>query len=169
LVPRRTLRLHPGVEVSLAFSLDPAPHGFRFGVRAIYAVPTRVVSFKLRVLPRGFYPHDSNQPAILTRPVALRIDPPGASPLPPRPAPYASFAILPCGLPAALVRSYGISLKFTAGSLLYVPVFGRFLSILLPNRRPAASIRLFGTHCLRRELLPTFGISRNPGNVLISP
>ena len=77
MVPRRALRPHPGVEVSLAFSLDPAPHGFRFGVRAIPAVPTHVLS-------------NLNQPALLTRLVALRIDPPGASPLPPRPAPYLS-------------------------------------------------------------------------------
>ena len=71
MVPRRALRPHPGVEVSLAFSLDPAPHGFRFGIRAIPAVPVRVVSFKLRVLSRGFYPIDSNSPALLTRPVRL--------------------------------------------------------------------------------------------------
>jgi hypothetical protein len=70
---------------------------------------------------------------------ALRIDTPGASPLPPRLAPPVSFAILPCGLPAALVRSYGISPKFTAGSLLYVPVFGRFLSI--PFRIVALRLR----------------------------
>jgi len=38
LVPRSALRRHPGFEVSLAFSLDPAPCSFRFGIRAIPAV-----------------------------------------------------------------------------------------------------------------------------------
>jgi hypothetical protein len=63
LVPRRALRPHPGVEVSLAFSLDPAPHGFRFGIRAIPAVLARVVSFKLQVLPCRLEPACASYPA----------------------------------------------------------------------------------------------------------
>jgi len=75
-------------EVSLAFSLDPEPFGFRFGVRAIPAV------MNPRFLPGCF---------------ASRIDPPSASPLLPRIFPRASFAFFPCGLPAALAQSDGIS------------------------------------------------------------
>ncbi len=59
LVPRSTLRCHPGVMVSLAFSLNPAPHGFRFGVQAFPAVPIRVsceTQISLRFLPGSLRP-----------------------------------------------------------------------------------------------------------------
>ena len=107
-------------EVSLAFSLDPAPYGFRFGVRAIPAV------MNPRFLPGCF---------------ASRIDPPSASPLLPRFFPRASFAFPPCGLPAALARSDGISPRFLPTPVLCAPVSGRFLSIpsdwLLCSFQPA--------------------------------
>jgi hypothetical protein len=63
LVPRRALRLHPGVEVSLAFSLNPAPHGVRFGVRAVPAVPTRVFRFNPRFNPGGLESACASYPA----------------------------------------------------------------------------------------------------------
>jgi hypothetical protein len=59
LVPRSILRCHPGVMVSLAFSLYPEPHGFRFGVRAFPAVPIRVsceTQISLRFLPGSLRP-----------------------------------------------------------------------------------------------------------------
>jgi len=65
-VPRSTLRHHPGIEVSLAFSLDPAPFGLRFGVRAIPAVPARFVW----VLPQSFWP--PTQASLRFLPGALR-------------------------------------------------------------------------------------------------
>ena len=97
-LPRNALRRHPGVEVSLAFFLNPAPRGFRFGVRAFPAVPIPVLANK-------------NQPALLTRLLrpthryAERFA--TSSPTSPR----ASFAFPPCGLPAALARPCGISPK----------------------------------------------------------
>jgi hypothetical protein len=63
LVPRRALRPHPGVEVSLAFSLDPAPHGFRFGVRAIPAVPTHGVRFYPDELESACASYPARRPA----------------------------------------------------------------------------------------------------------
>ena len=97
---------------------------------------------------------------------ALRIDTPGASPLPPRltrarrsPSTLAGFQLRsrgPAVFPPSLLPAHFYMCRSSAGS-----------SRFLPYSRPAASIRLFGTHCLRRELLPAFGISRNPGNVLI--
>jgi len=124
-VPRSTLRHHPGIEVSLAFSLNPAPFGLRFGVRAIPAVLARVFGF----YPRGFSPQ--------TR-VSLRFLPGSL-----RPA-YRSakrVATSPSILPARVVRlspfrASGCArtvLRYfpqgLAGACLYTPVFGRFLSI----------------------------------------
>ena len=127
-------------EVSLAFSLDPAPYGFRFGVRAIPAV------MNPRFLPGCF---------------ASRIDPPSASPLLPRsfrarrsPSPLAGFRL----------RSRGPTV-FPLGScrrLFYVRRSPAGSSRFLPTGHPATSSRLFGTHCLRRVLPLTFEISRNP-------
>jgi len=111
-------------EVSLAFSLDPEPFGFRFGVRAIPAV------MNPRFLPGCF---------------ASRIDPPSASPLLPRIFPRASFAFFPCGLPAALAQSDGIS-----PSCLPAPCYVRRSpagsSRFLPASHPATPSRPYGTH-----------------------
>jgi len=67
LVPRRALRPHPGVEVSLAFSLDPAPHGFRFGIRAIPAVPTRLAKFYPSELESACASYPASSPCVSIR------------------------------------------------------------------------------------------------------
>ena len=74
-------------EVSLAFSLDPAPYGFRFGVRAIPAV------MNPRFLP-------GSSPRVSIRQARRHFCPDSFR--------FVSFAIPPCGLPAALqaVRRY---------------------------------------------------------------
>ena len=115
----------------------------------------------------SFTPADLNQPALLTRLLrpthryAERFA--TSSPTSPR----VSFAFPPCGLPAALAQPFGISPRFLPAPF-YVRWSSAGSSRFLPIGRPAASNRPFGTHCLRRELLPAFGISRNPGKVLIS-
>jgi len=163
LVPRRALRPHPGVEVSLAFCLNPAPHGFRFGIRAIPAVPTRVVSFELRVLPRRLESACASYPAL--RP-AYRSAERFATSSPTCPARVVRLPPLRASSCARAVLRYFpqvyCRLTFICAGLRQVPLDS------FQDSRPAASIRLFGTHCLRRELLPTFRISRNPRNVLIS-
>jgi hypothetical protein len=146
LVPRRALRPHPGVEVSLAFSLDPAPYGFRFGIRAIPAVPVHVVSFKLRPFDRQPEPACASYPAYSPRASIrwarrhflldlLRAGHIRLATLAGLELQLAALAGLesPFTLAGFRLRSrgpYGISLKSTAGSRFYdVPVFGRFLSI----------------------------------------
>ncbi len=159
LVPRRALRLHPGIEVSLAFSLDPAPHGFRFGIRAIPAVPTRVVSFELRVLPRRLESACASYPAYSpcgSIRLALRhflLDLPRARRSLSTLAGFQLRSRGPAVFPPSSLPAHFYMCRSSAGS-----------SRFLPNSRPTASIRLFGTHYLRRELLPTFRISRNPLN-----
>jgi hypothetical protein len=156
-VPRSALRHHPGIEVSLAFSLDPAPFGLRFGVRAIPAVPARVFGF----YPGGFTPQLELACASYPALFAQRIDPPSASPLPPRLFPRMSFTFPPFGLPAALARSFGTSHRVLSAHF-YIHRSSAGSSRFLPASRPAASNRLFRTYCLRRELLSAFKISRNP-------
>ena len=96
-VPRSALRRHPGVEVSLAFSLNPAPCGF----------PVRCPGVPRSSRPRLL--RNKDQPALLTRLLrpthryAERFA--TSSPTSPR----VSFAFPPCGLPAALARPCGIS------------------------------------------------------------
>ena len=158
MVPRRALRPHPGVEVSLAFSLDPVPHGVRFGIRAIPAVPTHVSRFNPGERESACASYPAISPCVSIR-LARRHFLPDL-PRPCRsPSSLAGFRLRSCGpavFPPSSLPAHCYVCRSSAGS-----------SRFLPNGHPAASIRLFGTHCLRRELLPTFGISRNPGNVLI--
>jgi hypothetical protein len=157
LVPRRALRPHPGIEVSLAFSLDPEPRGFRFGIRAIPAVPTRSVSFKLQVLPQRYKSACASYPAyspcasirwarrhfLLDLLRAGRISSPplrASSDHPPLRASGYAHAVL-TAFPSSLLPAHGFMMcRSSAGS-----------SRFLPNRCPAASIRLFRTYYLRRE------------------
>jgi hypothetical protein len=155
LVPRRALRPHPGIEVSLAFSLDPAPCGFRFGIRAIPAVPTHAVSFKLRILVRQLEPARASYPAyspdasirLARRHFLLDLFRAGVHHSPLRASGYAHAVLR--HFPQVHCRLHGFKMcRSSAGS-----------SRFLPNCRPTASIRLFRTYYLRRELLPTCWIS----------
>jgi len=148
------LRHHPGIEVSLAFSLDPAPFGLWFGVRAIPAVLVRAVW----VLPQGFAP-DSNQPALLTRrsspSVSIRLARrhflPDSSRTRRSPFPLAGFRL-------RFVRSFGISHRVLSAHV-YIHRSSTGSSRFLPASHPAASNRLFRTYCLRRELLSAFKVN----------
>ena len=127
-------------EVSLAFSLDPAPYGFRFGVRAIPAVMN----------PR-FLPGSSPRVSIRQ---ARRHFCPDSFRARRSPSPLAGFRL----------RSRGPTV-FPLGScrrLFYVRRSPAGSSRFLPVSHPATPNRPFGTHCLRRVLLLTFEISRNP-------
>ncbi len=135
MVPRRALRPHPGVEVSLAFSLNPAPHGCRFGVRAVPAVPTRVVSFELRVLPRRLESACASYPAYSpcgSIRLALRhflLDLPRARRWP---SPLAGFQLRSRG-PAVFPLGY-CRLTFICAGLRQVPLDSfRIVALRLPS------------------------------------
>jgi hypothetical protein len=122
LVPRNALRRHPGFEVSLAFSLNPAPHGFRFGVQAFPAVPTHVTKF---------YPSEpesacASYPALL-RPAYRYAERVATS----SPNLSARVVRLPplraSGCARAALRYFP---QVSAGTFLCAPVVGRFLLIL---------------------------------------
>ena len=117
-------------EVSLAFSLDPAPYGFRFGVRAIPAVmnPRFLPGASPRVSIRQARRHFC--PDLSVRVVRLP---------PLRDSSCASHVPTVCPL-GSCQRLFYVR-RSPAGSSRFLPV-----------SRPATSNRLFGTYCLRRVL-----------------
>jgi hypothetical protein len=139
-VPRSILRCHPGVMVSLAFSLNPAPHGLRFGVRAFPAVP---ISRSLR----NWKPACASYPALSSPSVSIR--------LARRHFPH-DLSIRVVRLPplraSNCARTVRLHLPQGSAGTHYMIRSSADSSRFLPYGRPAASIRLFGTYCLRRVL-----------------